>query len=73
MTFRLREWFRRLWGTLRRRDSQTEEELRFHLEMAELDALRRGQDVRETRLRAGGVSASRRLCASLPRSRICLG
>jgi len=57
MTFRLREWCRRLWGTFRYRDDTgTEEELRFHLEMAELDALRSGQDARDARLRAGGVA-----------------
>ena len=51
MTFRLREWFRRLWGTFHRDASERDEELRFHLEMAETDALRRGQSVREARLR----------------------
>ena len=57
MTFRLREWYRRLWGTFRYRDDTgTEEELRFHLEMAELDALRSGQDARDARLRVGGVA-----------------
>ena len=57
MMFRLREWCRRWRATFRPRDEdQMEEELRFHLEMAELDALRRGQDVRDARLRAGGVA-----------------
>jgi predicted permease len=57
MSFGLREWWRRWRATFRHRDdSETEEELRLHLEMAELDALRRGQDVREARLRAGGVA-----------------
>jgi len=57
MTFRLREWWRRWWESFRHRhDSDTEEELRFHLEMAERDALSRGQDVREARLRAGGIA-----------------
>ena len=37
-------------------ESESEEELRFHLEMAELDAVRRGQNVREARLRAGGIA-----------------
>src|SRR5215471_10360457 len=56
MRFRLLEWWRRLQETFRHRnESERDEELRFHLEMAELDALRRGQDVREARLRAGGV------------------
>jgi hypothetical protein len=57
MRFRLWEWWRRWRETFRRRDeSETEEELRFHLEMAERDALRRGHDPREARLRAGGVT-----------------
>src|SRR5215467_13803889 len=57
MRFRLLEWWHRWRATLRHRDSgETEEELRFHLEMAELDAARRGEDVREARLRAGGVT-----------------
>jgi putative ABC transport system permease protein len=57
MSFRLREWCRRLWGTFRYRDDAgTAEELRFHLEMAELDALRSGQNARDARLRAGGVA-----------------
>ena len=56
MIFRLREWFRRLWGTFHRDAGERDEELRFHLEMAELDALRRGQDTREARLRAGGLA-----------------
>jgi predicted permease len=51
----LREWLQRLWGTFHRRDSEAEE-LRFHLEMAEKDALRRGETVREARLRAGSVT-----------------
>ncbi len=55
MIFNLRECFQRLWGTFNRRDRETDEELRFHLEMAEKDALRRGQSVREARLRAGSV------------------
>lgn len=57
MSVRLLEWWRRWRETFRHReDTGTEEELRFHLEMAELDALRRGQNVREARLRAGGVA-----------------
>src|SRR5262249_37396761 len=39
-----------------RDDTGTEEELRFHLEMAELDALQRGQDTREARLRVGHIA-----------------
>ena len=57
MSFRLLEWWRRLRETFRHRDdSEMEEELRFHVEMAELDAVRRGQNVREARLRVGGVA-----------------
>jgi predicted permease len=57
MSFRLLEWWRRFRETFRHRDDrETEEELRFHLEMAELDAVRRGQDARDARLRAGGLS-----------------
>jgi putative ABC transport system permease protein len=57
MRFRLLEWWRRWRDTFRHReDTGTEEELRFHLEMAELDALRRGQNMRDARLRAGGVA-----------------
>src|SRR6516225_5632582 len=52
----LREWRRRLLGTFRRQANETDEELRFHLEMAEEDALRRGQSVREARLRTGSVT-----------------
>jgi predicted permease len=53
----LREWWWRWWKTFRPGDdSQTEEELRFHLEMAEWDAIRRGEDPRQARLRAGGVA-----------------
>jgi predicted permease len=57
MIFRLREWGRRLWGTFRHHEETgTEEELQFHLEMAALDAQRRGEDAREARLRVGGVA-----------------
>ena len=57
MRFRLLEWWQRWRETFRHRDArETEEELRFHLEMAELDAARRGEDVREARLRAGGLT-----------------
>jgi hypothetical protein len=57
MSFRLLEWWRRFRETLRHRDdSDREEELRFHLEMAELDAVRRGQNVREARIQVGGIA-----------------
>jgi predicted permease len=56
MSFMLREWWRRLWGTFRHRESGTDEELQFHLQMAEEEALRRGQSVREARLRAGSAA-----------------
>ena len=57
MSFRLLEWWRRWRRNLSAsRRSEREEELRFHLEMAELDAVRRGQNVREARLRAGGIA-----------------
>jgi predicted permease len=56
---RLREWFLRLWATVTNRHDDVEEELRFHLEMAEEAARRRGASVREARLRARGfVQAS---------------
>src|SRR5437016_12825627 len=57
----LREWIRRVWGTLRLdpRDRELEEELRLHLELAAEDVQRRGgsrQDaLREAHLQAGGV------------------
>jgi putative ABC transport system permease protein len=52
----LREWVRRLWGTLRRnpRDRELEDELRLHLELA-------GEDMR----RRGGASADARRAALL--------
>jgi putative ABC transport system permease protein len=57
---RMREWFDRLLGTLglRRRDTELEEELRIHLELAAEDAGRRGacDALRAARLRAGSVS-----------------
>ena len=56
----LREWIRRLWGTLRpsREDRELEEELRLHLELAAEDAWRRGDEraVRAARIRAGGTA-----------------
>ena len=57
----LREWMDRLRGTLvpARPDTDLEEELRLHLEMAAEDATRRGvqpaEAVRAVRLRAGGT------------------
>ena len=58
----LREWIHRLWGTLlrRRRDSDLEQELRLHLELAAKDAQRRGLNLpdsaRAARLKAGSTS-----------------
>src|SRR5688572_13885498 len=58
----LREWIRRLWGTLRRnpRDDDMEEELRSHLELAAEDIQRRGASTgdgaRAARLQVGGVA-----------------
>jgi hypothetical protein len=51
---RLREWCLRLWGTFRPADH--DEELQFHLEMAEQEALLRGESPRDARLRAGGIA-----------------
>jgi len=55
MIARLREWCLRVWGTFANRDIDVEEDLRFHLEMAEEEALRRGTPVREARVQAGGL------------------
>jgi putative ABC transport system permease protein len=58
----LREWLRRLWGTIRRnpRDCEMQEELRSHLELASEDMLRHGGStedaLRAARLKAGGVA-----------------
>ena len=52
----LREWCLRVWRTFTNRHGEMEEELRFHLEMAEQEAVRRGASVREARLRAGGFA-----------------
>ena len=52
----LREYWVRFLETFKARTAGTEEELRFHLEMAEQEALRRGAPVREARLNAGGLS-----------------
>ena len=57
----VREWMRRLWGTIRRNplDREMEEELRSHLELAAEDLRQRGGSsddaLREARLQAGGV------------------
>jgi predicted permease len=51
---RLREWCLRVWATVTNRQDDVDEELRFHLEMAEETALRRGASVREARLQARG-------------------
>ncbi len=58
----LREWVHRLRGTLlpRRRDSDLEQELRLHLELAAENARRRGlnatDSARAARLKGGGTS-----------------
>ena len=58
----LREWSHRLWGTLlqRRRDSDLEQELRLHRELAAEHAQRRGlnptDSARAARFKAGGTS-----------------
>ena len=58
----LREWIRRLWATVfrTRSDSDLEQELRLHLELAAEDAGRRGLNAidaaRAARLEAGGTS-----------------
>jgi predicted permease len=56
MKEKLREWCVRLWGTFKGRDAEVEEELLFHLEMAEQNALRQGDSAREAHLRLGGVA-----------------
>src|SRR3977135_485040 len=59
---RLREWIRRLCGTLRpsRGDRDLEQELRLHLELAAEDALRRGRTSedapRASRMEIGGMA-----------------
>src|SRR6266545_1816080 len=58
----IREWIRRLWGTVRRKplDAEMEEELTLHLELAAQDMQRRGASAdgaaRAARLQAGGVA-----------------
>lgn len=57
----LREWLRRLLGTLRplRRDDDLEQELRLHMELAAEEARRRGMSPESARraaaMRAGGI------------------
>jgi predicted permease len=52
---RIREFLLRLHRTLRP-DHSADDELRFHLEMAEAAARRRGESLRDARLRAGSVA-----------------
>src|SRR5206468_105948 len=58
----IREWARRLWGTIRRDlpDAEMEEELKLHLEMAAAELERQGlspeQAARLARLEAGGIA-----------------
>ena len=58
----LREWIRRLWGTLRQNpsDRDLERELTLHLELAEEDLRRRGRSPKEAarlaRVRFGGTA-----------------
>lgn len=54
MRARLRIWCLRLWGTFTSRQGDVDEELRFHIQMAEEEASRRGAPLREARLRTGG-------------------
>src|SRR5688572_6390060 len=57
-----REWFTRLWGTVRpsRRDAELEAELRLHLELATEDERRRADSIesagRAAAIRAGGMA-----------------
>src|SRR5687767_4263324 len=62
----VREWMRRLWGTIRRhpRDRDLEEEIKLHLELAAEDVRKRsGSSIgsfehaqRMARIQAGGVA-----------------
>lgn len=52
----IREWCLRVWGTFAHRHGDVEEELRFHLEMAERAAEGRGESAREARMRSGSVA-----------------
>ena len=56
MKERLREWCLRVWATFTNRDDEVDDELRFHLEMAEQKALCGGASVRQARLEAGGLT-----------------
>ena len=56
MRERLREWWHRLAGTFANRHEYVEEELRFHLEMTEQKALRRGDSARDARIQAGSLT-----------------
>ena len=56
MKERLREWALRLLGSFTNRQGEAEEELRFHLEMAEQNARQRGGSARDARLAAGGLT-----------------
>ena len=58
MSFRLREWLRRLYCTITRQYNDSDEELRFHLAMAEEEAGRRGESQRDARIRVGGIAQS---------------
>jgi predicted permease len=65
----LREWLRRVWGSLygSRSDRDLEQELRFHVESAADDARRRDDGaeaadrIRQVRLHAGGIAQSAEL------------
>jgi putative ABC transport system permease protein len=58
----IREWLRRLWGTLHKapEDADMEEELRLHVELIVHELQRRGLSpedaARQARLRAGGIA-----------------
>src|SRR5689334_6077624 len=58
----MREWMRRLWGTITNnpRDYEMQEELRSHLELASHDVLRHGSstedELRAARLKSGSVA-----------------
>ena len=58
MSFRLREWLRRLYYTITCQYNDSDEELRFHLDMAEEEAGRRGESQRDARIRVGGIAQS---------------
>ena len=58
MSFRVREWLRRVYCTITRQYNDSDEELRFHLAMAEEEAGRRGETQRDARIRVGGIAQS---------------